>query len=151
MFEFKDLDHLYGDEVDLMIVEKLPEDKENGYVPSYKYNIVLHNTDTVVGKIDIRIGYNEGIYYGGNIGYSVEEKYRGNAYSSKACKIIGQVAKAHDMNKVIVTCNPDNFPSRRTCEKLDMKLLKIVDLPEYNDMYLEGERQKCIFEWTLIE
>lgn len=53
------------------------------------------------------------------------------------------------MNTLIITCNPDNFPSRKTCEKTGLKLKEIVDLPIYNEMYQDGERQKCIYEWIL--
>jgi len=53
------------------------------------------------------------------------------------------------MEYMFITCNPDNIPSRRTCEKLGLLLQEIVDLPEDNDMYKEGERQKCIYYWEL--
>lgn len=149
MFKFKDFNYLTDGEIDLKIEEKTLSNEEKGYVPSYKYRITLHNSDDSIGAIDIRIGYNEGTYYGGNIGYMIEEIYRGHGYASKACKIIKDVAIAHEMNKLIITCNPDNFPSRKTCEKTGLKLKDIVDLPTYNDMYKNGERQKCIYEWIL--
>lgn len=147
MFEFKDFDHLTDGEIDLIIEEKAPSNEEKGWVPAYKYRITLHNSSESIGSIDIRIGYNENIYYGGNIGYMVEEPYRGNNYASKACKIIKQVAIDHGMSNLIITCSPDNFPSRATCEKAGLKLKEIVDLPPHNEMYLEGARQKCIYEW----
>ena len=149
IFEFKGFDYLTDGEIDLKIEEKIPYNEEKDYVPTYQYRITLHDSEERIGEIDIRIGYNEGIYYGGNIGYRVEERYRGNSYASKACKIIKDVAMAHEMNRLIITCNPDNFPSRKTCEKTGLKLREIVDLPIYNEMYQEGERQKCIYEWIL--
>lgn len=149
MFKFKAFNYLTDGEIDLKIEEKIPSDPEKGYVPAYKYKITLHDLNNIIGAIDVRIGHNEGTYYGGNIGYMIEEAYRGNSYASKACKIIKNVAIAHGMNKLIITCNPDNFPSRRTCEKIGLKLKDIVDLPPYNDMYKNGEMQKCIYEWIL--
>lgn len=53
------------------------------------------------------------------------------------------------MTKLYITCNPDNIPSRKTCEKLGLEFKGIIDLPEDNEMYLEGEKQKCLFEWKL--
>lgn len=53
------------------------------------------------------------------------------------------------MNKIIITCNPDNLPSRKTCKKAGLKLKEIVDLPPYNQLYQDGERQVCIYEWIL--
>jgi predicted acetyltransferase len=149
IFEFKDFDYLTDGEIDLRIEEKVTSNEEKGYVPVYKYRITLHNSDNSIGAIDIRIGYNENLYYGGNIGYRIEKTYKGNNYALKACKIIKDIAIAHGMNRLIITCNPDNLPSRRTCEKAGLKLKEIVDLPIYNEMYQIGERQKCIYEWIL--
>ncbi|MBL4933143.1 GNAT family N-acetyltransferase [Clostridium paridis] len=149
MFEFKNFDYLTDEEIDLIIENRAPADDEKGYVPTYKYIITLHNSKDCIGKIDIRIGNNENSYYGGNIGYEIYEDYRGNGYPSKACAIIKQVATSHGMNKLIITCNPNNYPSRRTCEKAGLSLKEIVDLPSYNEMYQKGERQKCIFECNL--
>lgn len=151
MFEFKDFDYLTDGEIDLLIEDKVPANEEKGYVPAYKYRITLHNSSDGIGNIDIRIGDNEGLYYGGHIGYAIDESYRGDSYASKACKIIKQVAVAHGMNTLFITCNPDNYPSKRTCEKVGLKLKQIVDLPTNNEMYLEGERQKCQYEWNLKE
>jgi len=151
MFEFKNFDLLTDGEIDLIIEDKTPSNEEKGYVPAYKYKIILHNSNDSIGDIDIRIGYNENTYYGGHIGYSIEKPYRGNNYASKACKIIKQIAIAHGMDRLIITCNPDNFPSRRTCEKAGLKLKEIVDLPSHNEMYQNGETQKCIYEWVLKE
>jgi len=53
-------------------------------------------------------------------------------------------------DNTIVPFIPENTPSRRTCEKIGAKLLEIVDLPVHNQMYLEGERRKCIYEWKLV-
>ena len=151
MFEFKEFDYLTDGEIDLRIEEKTPANEEKKYVPAYKYRVTLHNSTESIGNIDIRIGYNEGLFYGGHIGYAIDEIHRGNSYASKACKIIKQVAVAHGMHKLTITCNPDNFPSRRACEKAGLELKEIVDLPYYNDMYQEGERQKCRYEWDLKE
>ncbi|MBK5243087.1 GNAT family N-acetyltransferase [Clostridium sp.] len=149
MFEFKDFDYLTDGEIDLKIEDKTPSNEGNGYVPAYKYRITLYNSNDSIGNIDIRIGYNENIFYGGHIGYGIKKSYRGNNYASKACKIIRQIAIAHGIDKLIITCNPNNFPSRMTCEKAGLKLKEIVDLPPYNEMYREGERQECIYEWIL--
>lgn len=149
MFHFKNFDYLTDGEIDLKIEEKVPANEEKGYVPAYKYRITMHGIDDTIGYIDIRIGYNENIYFGGNIGYSIKENYRGNNYASKACKIIKEVAIAHGMDKIIITCNPNNLPSRKTCEKAGLILKEIADLPPYNELYQEGERQACIYEWII--
>lgn len=149
MFEFKPFDLLTDGEIDLVIEEKAQGNEAKGYVPKYAFRVCLQGSTERIGEIDIRIGYNQNIYFGGNIGYSIDENFRGNSYATKACKLIKQVALAHGMDRLLITCNPDNWPSRRTCEKLGTTLLEIVNLPEDNEMYLEGEKQKCVYEWVL--
>ncbi len=68
---------LYQDEVTLKILEKNPGDEI--MLPFYYYNIWVDNI--IVGKISIRIGSNYHSYYNGNIGYGIEEEYRGNGYA----------------------------------------------------------------------
>jgi len=149
MFEFKEFDELKDGEIKLILEEKIPENIAKKYVPAYKFAILLEKSNNKIGFIDIRIGYNQGLYYGGHIGYTVYEHFRGHHYAMKACKLIKKVAFDHNMKKLYITCNPDNMASRKTCEKLGLSLLEIANLPKDNDMYIEGERQKCIYEWIL--
>jgi len=149
-FEFRnDFDRIRGEDIDLAIALKAPGIESQHIVPSYIYDIVLHGTYVVVGKIDVRIGWNRNLYYRGQIGYSVEKRYRGNGYAAKACRLVRRVAAAHGMETLLITCNPDNAASRRTCENIGAVLLEVVDLPPDNEMFLEGERRKCIYEWRL--
>lgn len=146
MFVFKDLDILSDNEIDLVIKKKIEGDDQLGYVPSYHYLVKESGKELVIGQIDIRIGHNPNTYYGGNIGYGIDEDYRGNRYASKAVKLVLELARAHGMDKVIITCDPDNIASRKTAEAAGARLIEIADLPEDNDMYKDGARQKCIFE-----
>ena len=121
---------------------------EKDWVPAYHFKICLQDA-TEVGHCDLRIGHSEKLYYGGNIGYAIYEQYRGNHYAGKACLLLFQLAKVLGMDCLYITCNPENHASRKTCEYAGGVLTTIVDLPEDNDMYLEGERQKCIYYFTL--
>lgn len=149
-FQFFDFDVIKGEEIDLHLIKTATENTEKNWVPAYHFNISLSGSSTPIGKIDIRIGYNENLYYGGHIGYSVNEEYRGNRYAAKAVWLLRKVAHAHEMEKLFITCNPDNIASRKTCEYVGANLLEIVNVPENNDMYQRGEKEKCIYEWVCI-
>ena len=133
----------------LVLVEKMPEDRIEGWVPSYRYSIRPIGSKTEMGTIDIRIGDNENIYYAGHIGYRIHPPWRGHHYAEKACRLIVRIARAHGMDQVIITCNPDNIASRRTIERLGARLLEIVDIPPTNELYLYGDRKKCRFAWDV--
>ncbi len=46
------------------------------------------------------------------------------------------------MEYLYITCNPDNYASKKTCEYAGGKLLEIAELPEGNDMRDNGEFKK---------
>ncbi|MCL2056021.1 MAG: GNAT family N-acetyltransferase [Oscillospiraceae bacterium] len=143
---FFNTEDLYSDEIFLDLVKTDSGDPERDIVPYYIFDICLTESGTSVGCCDFRAGY---VFYGGNIGYRVYEPYRGSHYAAKACKLLFKLARKHKMYDLIITCNPDNYASRKTCEYVGGVLEEIVDLPEDNEMYLEGERQKCIYRISL--
>ena len=77
------------------------------------------------------------------------ENYRGHHYAGKICLLLFELAKGHGMKYLYITCNPDNYASRKTCEYAGCILESIIDLTTDNNMYLEGEMQKCIYLFNL--
>ena len=53
------------------------------------------------------------------------------------------------MDYLIITCNPDNYASRKTCKYAGEIFEKIVQLPDENDMRIDGETEKCIYRFDL--
>lgn len=145
---FFDTTFLKNDEIQLLLEKTVNGDEEKGWVPAYHFTIC--NLEGVkMGSCDLRIGHNDKLYYGGNIGYRVEEPYRGHHYAGKACLLLFELAKKHALEYLIITCDPDNVPSRKTCEYAGGELLKIVELPEDNDMRERGMTEKCIYRFEL--
>lgn len=141
---FIEIPNLSDGDIHLVCIKKSPADPVRKFVPAYHFAICKGSEQ--IGQIDLRIGYTDGLYYGGNIGYAVEEKHRGNGYAVKACRLIMRVAKAHGMTKILITNNHTNYASQRVCEKLGAKLVRVARLPEWSDLYKEGQRFENIFE-----
>jgi len=151
-FSFNDYGPLTDGEIELVVRGKRPGDFARGYAPAYWFDIRLSGSPEVVGTADLRVGDTPHLrMYAGHIGYGIGEKYRGHRYAARACNLIKKVALDHGMKTLWITCNPDNHPSRRTCEILGCELVEIVDLPPDTDMYHQGERQKCRYRWDLEE
>jgi len=148
-FRFSEMERIEGPELDLMVSKLCPANPQKGYVPAYRLRIMLHGTDTEVGLCDLRIGHNDNTYYGGNIGYGVYEEYRGNHYAAKACMLLKDLALEHGFDYLVITCDPGNIASRKTCEYLGSKLDGIFKLPEWTEMYKMGKRMKCRYIWHL--
>lgn len=145
---FFDTTFLKNDEIQLCLERTINGDEEKGWVPAY-YFAICNLEGTKMGTCDLRVGHNDKLYFGGNIGYRVEEPYRGHHYAGKACLLLFELAKKHEMGYLIITCNPDNDPSRKTCEYAGGELLEIVELPEDNDMRDRGMAEKCIYRFEL--
>jgi tagatose 1,6-diphosphate aldolase len=127
--------------------DAIPEKK---WLPAYYFDICLHD-GTKIGFCDLRIGHNEKTYIGGNIGYGIDEAYRGNGYSHYACMLMFKLAKLHHMNYLIITCMPDNIASYKTIEKSGGRLIEIANIPESNEMYQKGERKVRVYRVELAK
>ena len=149
MFVFFKPYHLKTDEIELRLERTVEGDPERGWVPSYKFDICSPRGKKM-GFCDLRVGYNENLYYAGNIGYTVYEAFRGRHYAAKACLLLFELAKMHGMKEVIITCNPDNIASAKTCEYVGGELIETVELPPDNPMRVEdGETHKRIYRVRL--
>lgn len=145
---FFDTTELRNNEIILQLERTSDADHVKGWVPAYHFAICLPDGEKI-GQCDLRIGHNENLYFGGNIGYEVFPEHRGHHYAGKACKLLLRLAEKHKLEYVIITCNPDNLASVRTCEYAGGRLLEIVELPQDNNMRQRGETHKCIYQFTL--
>jgi predicted acetyltransferase len=145
---FPPLVPLVDGELRLDVVERSPADPERGWVPAYKFRIVVG--DQAVGRVDLRLGATDFmIRYAGQVGYGIDVGFRGHRYAARALRLLKEVARVHGFGDLWITCNPDNLASRRTCELAGAELVEIVDLPPDCDMYADGDRSKCRYRLPL--
>jgi len=150
--KFNEYGILTDGEIEVVVTEKRPSVPGKPYTPAYCFDIRLPDNPQPVGSIDLRVANTTHIVmYGGHIGYGINRKYRGNHYAAKACNLVKQVALDHGFKTLWITCNPDNYPSRRTCEILGCELVEIVNVPVNTAMYRDGDRQKCRYKWDLAD
>lgn len=142
---FLDTSFLENDEIKLCLKKTVEGDPEKEWLPAYHFAVCNKNGQEM-GDCDLRVGHNQKTYYGGNIGYSIKEEYRGHHYAVKACTLLFELARKHGMDHIIITCDPYNHASRKTCEYAGCELVEIALLPEDNDMRLSsGKTEKCIY------
>jgi tagatose 1,6-diphosphate aldolase len=122
-------------------------DPARGHVPYYYFWMRLRDPRAAVeiaGSISLRIGDTPDLrLYVGNIGYNVFPPARGHHYAERASRLILDIARAHGMRELWITCNPDNWASRRTCERLGGEMIDIVAVPADHPLYERGEKEKC--------
>ena len=142
-----EFDTIIGKRISLNITDKNQGSQDE--LPFYYYDIYLNQIDMPIGKISIRIGHNQHSYYNGNIGYEVDEPYRGHGYAAQAVKMVLDVARFHQMSELIIACSEDNFPSRRVIEKLKATHLETLVPPPSYVFYNEGMKAQSIYRLDL--
>ena len=125
-----------GDTLVLKLIDTFPQKGEE--LPFYYWSIIVKTTHKEVGRISLRLGHNYHSYYNGNIGYEIDEKYRGNHYSYLACLMVIDVARKHNMDHLYLTCDFDNTPSYKTIKKLGASLVEEVVPPKDYLFYYDG-------------
>lgn len=53
------------------------------------------------------------------------------------------------MTKLLITNDVNNAASRRVCEKLGLKHVRSAKVPEWSDLYDEGQRYLNIYEMSI--
>ena len=148
--KFFPADDLRNSEIFLRLDRTCEAQPEKDWVPAYYFSICLPD-GTKIGQCDLRIGHNERLYIGGNIGYGIDEPYRGHHYAAKACELLLKQAQKHDLEYVIITCDPDNIASSRTCQLAGGQYLETAAVPEWHNMYDEGKRRVMVYRFDLTE
>lgn len=118
-------------------------------IPYYWYDIFLKETKEKIGRISIRIGHNYHSYFNGNIGYEIDEEYQGHHYALEACRMVLEVARAHHMEFIYLTCDENNIASFKTIEHLGGKLVEIIFPPRDYFGYYEGMPKSRIYRLSI--
>lgn len=133
-------------EVGLRFERMVPADPRRGFVPGYHFRMVTRAGE--VGHINFRIGDTDHIrLYAGHIGYEVQEAFRGHRYAYQACLALAPLVRAI-YTSVIITADPDNYPSLRTIQRLGAVFINEVPVPKTDPNYERGSRTKRRFQWT---
>lgn len=115
------------------------------------WRITEHGKKKEIGQISYRNGESRYIYYFGHIGYHIDPTWRGNGYAFAACRLISDVIAGDMKSSLVITCDPDNIPSRKTCEKLGCTLERIVEVPLYIRQRYEISAVKCRYIYKIAQ
>lgn len=127
-----------------------PENAMRGWAPAYRFAMRLDGLEHAVGRLGFRVGTSHTIeQYAGHLGYEVAPAYRGHHLAERSCRLVLPLARRHGFQELWITCNPDNWASRRTCERLGARLVEVVDVPPDNDLYGPGSERKCRYRLAL--
>ena len=146
MFRFFSPPLLSDGVVTLRLEECVPMRTEE-WAPSY--NFLSYVNGSQIGHIHLRIGTNEFVHYGGNIGYGVKEPFRGMGYALRACMLVPPVARAHGMDELIITCTPDNIASIKTIEACGAQFESVLQVPRWSELRDRGIKFVNRYVWDI--
>ena len=135
--------------IDLVPIRLFPPEEEMGFGEVYDYIIAPHGQRREAGRISLRLGESPCVYYFGHIGYHVDPPWRGHHYAARACALLEPLIAASGKGSVVITTDPDNAPSRRTCERLGCILESIVPVPPLMQSRWELSPVKCRYVWKI--
>lgn len=125
-------------------------DAAKQHVPYYEFDVIDVCSGEVAGGLVLRAGYNPHIdNCAGNVGYGIDEKFRGMRYAARAAALVAMFASELGMPYLIITTRPDNEASARTAVIAGYSYLGQAAVPEDDEMYAEGERMMSVFKLKL--
>ena len=137
--------------IDLAPIRLEPPDRDMRFGTVYDFAIHPHGRRVEAGMLSIRLGESECVYYFGHIGYHIDPPYRGHHWAQRACQLAVPLIRHNGKHSVVITCDPDNQPSVRTCEHLGCTLERTVAVPAHIRSRWEISAEKRRYIWRLDE
>lgn len=134
---------LRDDQIALLLSNEDVYDPALGIDDGYTFYIQERKSRRRAGYISLRLGESPQLYYLGHIGYRIEEPFRGHGYAARACRLLIPFMRQLNLGSVCITADPDNIPSRRTCEHIGCVLESIVPVPQRFRYICSGSASKC--------
>ncbi len=142
---------LTNGEIDIRLTNQDIASDEVGIQDGYVFHIYKHHGLRKIGYVSLRLGESPSLYYLGHIGYRIDPPYRGHGYAEQACRLLNDLMLQHGLRSVVITADPDNIPSRRTCERLGCVLESIVPVPDAFRVLCSGSQRKCRYIYLVQE
>ena len=135
--------------IDLIPVREAPASRELGFGHERVWRIAEHRKTREIGRLSYRDGESLGVYYFGHIGYHIDPPWRGHHYAERACRLIRKEILRGGKSSVVITCDPDNQPSRKTCLALGCVWESEVAVDEGLQRRFDISRRKERYIWIL--
>lgn len=135
--------------IDLIPLHIDPPDPELKFGHEQIWRITLHNNRKEIGQISYRDGESQCIYYFGHIGYHIDPPFRGQHFAWRACMLIRKEIAMSGKVSAVITCDPDNPASRKTCERLGCYLEGEMNVPDDLQRKYDLSAVKCRYIWHI--
>lgn len=108
-------------------------DEKNSIHDEHNYLISRHGCMEIIGHV--RLTFDDVTSYLGNIGYSLDKKYRGNGYMIESLRLLKTPLINRNVTKPVLTVFPDNISSIKTIKRLGGTLIEPANSEHRCDIY----------------
>ena len=136
-------------EIDLYPLRTPLNDRELGFGREMVWRITEHGKRQEIGVLTYRPGEGRGIYYFGHIGYHIDPPWRGHHYAARACRLVHDLFVQAGKESAVITTDPDNEASRRTCEAIGCIEERTVKVPVSLQKEWELSSEKVRYIWKI--
>ena len=135
--------------IDLIPVRESPPSRMLEFGHERVWRITEHGKRLEIGRIRYRDGESPGIFFFGHIGYHIDPPWRGHHYAARACRLLREDLLRSGKSSVVITCDPDNEPSRKTCLALGCIREGVVDVDPELRKHFDISPRKERYIWLL--
>ena len=146
---FREPGRLINGDLELVLIARQPANMIWRHTPAYEFEMRRRGTAMRLGAIRLRIGSARRLRYPGQIGYEVDEPFRGHRYAARSCRLLLPLARAHGLRAVWLTVDPHNIASQRTCAIIGANYVDTVRIPKDHEMYRHGARYRRRYRLAL--
>jgi predicted acetyltransferase len=97
------------------------------HVPYYEFDVISIPDEAKAGGLVLRAGYNPHVVdCAGNIGYGIDEAFRGRRYAARACVLVALFAGKIGMPYLVITTKRITYlqENRRSWQDSNMPVLR---------------------------
>ncbi len=116
---------------------------------TFTFDVVERASGRVAGEISLRVGDSPEQFYLGHVGYHIDPPFRGHGYAARACRLCAPMLAALGMGTAVITTDPGNLPSVKTCRRLGCALECTVPVPGKVRDKLNISLEKRRYIWFL--
>ena len=120
-----------------------------GLEGSVEFDILQRENGRKVGKLALRLGESRPLFYLGHIGYHIDDPYRGHHLAQAACRAATGILLGEGMRTAVITTDPDNVASRKTCLALGCLEEATVSVPLDGQRLWQISARKVRYVWLL--
>lgn len=136
------------DYVSLALERTIHAKRDLAYVPSYIFTIV-HDQEAV-GHIELRVGYTEKTYYGGNISFEMDNGCENlNEILARSCRLLIPLAKYHRMTCICLSSKREKEEYMPLLESLGAEYRRTICIPEGLDISKGDNNCRKIAFWNV--